>query len=133
MNPGLGFRPLPDDPDEGSLIWYEAKNQTQVKIWTDRLDTFLERKFYYHQIDSFLIFTKKLFLHFFLTAYRNKSMLPSEGKNQVVCDFEQKPNNNKVCAVEVDSWGPCSPNEGYSYNKSSPCIFLKLNRVKKPK
>lgn len=60
-------------------------------------------------------------------------MLPSEGKNQVVCDFEQKPNNNKVCAVEVDSWGPCSPNEGYSYNKSSPCIFLKLNRVKNPK
>lgn len=44
VNPGLGFRPLPDDPDEGSLIWYEASNQTQVKIWTDRLDKFLERK-----------------------------------------------------------------------------------------
>lgn len=58
-------------------------------------------------------------------------MLPSEGKNQIVCDFEQNPNSNQVCAVEVDSWGPCSPNEGYSYNKSSPCVFLKLNRVRK--
>uniref|UniRef100_A0A336JWG7 CSON011439 protein n=1 Tax=Culicoides sonorensis TaxID=179676 RepID=A0A336JWG7_CULSO len=104
VNPGLGFRPLPDDPDEGSLIFYEAKNQTQVKVWTDRLDKFLE-------------------------PYRNKTLLPSEGKNQIVCDFDQKPKQNQVCAVEVDSWGPCSPNEGYSYNKSSPCIFLKLNRI----
>ncbi|XP_063701767.1 sodium/potassium-transporting ATPase subunit beta-2-like isoform X2 [Culicoides brevitarsis] len=104
VNPGLGFRPLPDDPDEGSLVWYEAKNQTQVKVWTDRLDKFLE-------------------------PYRNKSLLPSEGKNQVVCDFDQSPKEGQVCSVEVDSWGPCSPSEGYSYNKSSPCIFLKLNRI----
>lgn len=103
-NPGLGFRPLPDNVDEESSILYTARNQTEVEIWTKRLDAFL-------------------------VTYRNKSKLPNGGKNQVVCDFDQIPNNNSVCAVEVDNWGPCSPNEGYSYNKSTPCIFLKLNRI----
>lgn len=66
---------------------------------------------------------------YFVKAYRNKSKLPEGGKNQIICDFDNAPADHQVCSVDVEDWGPCSPSEGYSYNKSSPCIFLKLNRV----
>jgi sodium/potassium-transporting ATPase subunit beta len=41
-NPGLGFRPLPDDVQQGSLIWYDASNQTQITYWTKILDRFMK-------------------------------------------------------------------------------------------
>lgn len=41
-NPGLGFRPLPDDVERGSLIWYDVSNQTQVSYWTNILDRFMQ-------------------------------------------------------------------------------------------
>jgi sodium/potassium-transporting ATPase subunit beta len=105
-NPGVGFRPLPDDPEAEAIIRYDAKNQTQVAMWTRRLDEFLE-------------------------SYRNKTKLPGGGNNQIICDYDHPPADHQVCAVELDSFGPCTQNEGYSYNKSSPCIFLKLNRIYK--
>ena len=43
-NPGLGFRPLSDRTEDGSLVWYKSKNQTQVQKWANLLDDFLERK-----------------------------------------------------------------------------------------
>ena len=43
---GLGFRPIsPDVEKEGSLIWYQAKNSSNVKTWVDRADEFLLRKY----------------------------------------------------------------------------------------
>jgi sodium/potassium-transporting ATPase subunit beta len=44
INPGLGFRPIADDVDQGSLIWYDATNQTQIGYWTTIIDNFLEGK-----------------------------------------------------------------------------------------
>jgi sodium/potassium-transporting ATPase subunit beta len=41
-NPGLGFRPISDDTDQGSLIWYDSTNQSQILHWTHNLDRFLE-------------------------------------------------------------------------------------------
>jgi sodium/potassium-transporting ATPase subunit beta len=41
-NPGVGFRPLSDRTEEGSVIWYDAKNETQVQKWVTLLDDFLE-------------------------------------------------------------------------------------------
>jgi sodium/potassium-transporting ATPase subunit beta len=41
-NPGLGFRPLPEDVEQGSLIWYDASNQTQITYWTKILDRFMQ-------------------------------------------------------------------------------------------
>jgi sodium/potassium-transporting ATPase subunit beta len=40
-NPGLGFRPMPD-VEQGSLIWYESSNQTQISSWVSLLDEFLK-------------------------------------------------------------------------------------------
>jgi hypothetical protein len=44
-NPGLGFRPIAEDVDQGSLIWYESTNKRHVNYWVNRVDKFLESKF----------------------------------------------------------------------------------------
>jgi sodium/potassium-transporting ATPase subunit beta len=103
-NPGLGFRPMPKEVEQGSLIWYSSSNQTQTDYWVSALDDFL-------------------------LPYRNNKILPGGGKNQKICDFDNLPGANQVCALVVDDFGPCSTQQGYSFNKSSPCIFLKLNRI----
>lgn len=41
ISPGVGFRPLPEDVDHGSLIWYDASNQSQITHWRDLIDDFL--------------------------------------------------------------------------------------------
>jgi Sodium / potassium ATPase beta chain len=41
-NPGLGFRPMPDDSNvESTLIWFEAANKGNTKHWIGALDEFL--------------------------------------------------------------------------------------------
>jgi len=66
---------------------------------------------------------------FVLTAYRVPQKLPGGGKNQQICDFDQPPQEGKVCAVNVKDFYPCTTEMGYGFNRSSPCIFVKLNRV----
>lgn len=41
-NPGLGFRPIAHDVDQGSLVWYDSSNDTQIEYWSGRIDKFLE-------------------------------------------------------------------------------------------
>ncbi|RLU18376.1 hypothetical protein DMN91_008733 [Ooceraea biroi] len=103
-NPGLGFRPISDNPDERSLIWYSASNETEVQKWTNLLDTFLEQ-------------------------YINSTLLPNGGTNQQICNYTMPPKPRKVCAVDVNNWGPCAPDQQYGFNNSAPCIFIKLNRI----
>lgn len=43
-NPGLGFRPISNNTDQGSLIWYDTKNLSSIQPWTDLIDEFLMRK-----------------------------------------------------------------------------------------
>lgn len=43
-NPGLGFRPISNRTEEGSLIWYDSKNETSIRKWTELIDTYLECK-----------------------------------------------------------------------------------------
>lgn len=43
-NPGMGFRPISDKTEEGSLIWYNTTNATTVEKWVKLLDEFLKRK-----------------------------------------------------------------------------------------
>lgn len=103
-NPGLGFRPISENADERSLIWYTASNATEVRKWTQLLDQFLE---YY--IDS--------------------SRLPDGGRNQQICNYSMPVKEGNVCAVDINNWGPCSPKQQYGFNNSAPCIFIKLNRI----
>lgn len=103
-NPGLGFRPMPATVQEGAMIHYKAANKTAVNEWVSRINDFLE-------------------------PYRDQTLLPGGGKNQVICDFTSPPSKGNVCAFDVSKLGPCNKEEGYSYNKSAPCIFIKLNRI----
>lgn len=104
-NPGVGLRPIPDDLRRGALIWYDAKEKTQVEYWTRLLSDFLQ-------------------------PYTNKSLMVGGGRNQVQCTFDSPPGFGQVCAVNIEkNFGPCSESNGFGYNLSAPCVFLKLNKI----
>ncbi|XP_028176252.1 sodium/potassium-transporting ATPase subunit beta-2-like [Ostrinia nubilalis] len=102
-SPGLGFRPLPPDV-RSTLIWYKGTSYESYKYWEDQL------------ID-------------FLSVYKKKGQTAGAGQNIFNCDFEHLPPPGKVCDVDVRGWDPCMEENHFSYHKSSPCIFLKLNRI----
>jgi sodium/potassium-transporting ATPase subunit beta len=121
----MGFRPLPDRVEEGSLIWYEPANQTQVKVYVNALDGFLESKLAPTFCKSFL----RLIQFGSIADYIDAKTLPNRGQNQITCGFDSPPGPGQVCALDVSKWAPCTSEEGYGYARSSPCVFLKLNRV----
>lgn len=49
--------------------------------------------------------------------------------NQKNCDFDTFPGTTQVCKIDVSSFDQCTSSNAYGYNNSSPCIFLKLNRI----
>lgn len=64
-----------------------------------------------------------------ISDYLHSSKLPGGGKNQQVCNFDKPPAPGKVCEMNVKELKECSQIQGYSYNRSSPCVFIKLNRI----
>ncbi|KAG5868167.1 hypothetical protein JTB14_020311 [Gonioctena quinquepunctata] len=100
INPGLGFRPISSKTEEGSLIWYNITNHTTIEKWVKLADTFLK-------------------------PYKENQT----GRNFVPCNFDKLPGPNKVCIAPISDLGPCNPDESYGYNSTSPCVFLKLNRI----
>ncbi|XP_046467296.1 sodium/potassium-transporting ATPase subunit beta-2-like isoform X2 [Neodiprion pinetum] len=101
---GLGFRPISDDINQGSLVWYNTSNSSDVKTWKKRIDKFLD-------------------------VYVNSSLLPTRGKNQRFCTNIQPVSVKTVCAFDVTGWGDCSPGGNYGYDNSTPCFFIKLNKI----
>lgn len=102
-NPGLGFRPMPPKVEEGSLIWFVPSNETNVKYWVNSIDEFLK------------VYTEP----------------PKTKAVRQICDYDTPPAEGKVCNVDVNSdvWGKCTSKQNYGYSTSSPCVFLKLNRI----
>lgn len=45
-SPGLGFRPMPSNISQGSLIWFNNKNITSIKDYIQLVDKFLMRKLF---------------------------------------------------------------------------------------
>ncbi|XP_050527453.1 sodium/potassium-transporting ATPase subunit beta-2-like [Daktulosphaira vitifoliae] len=105
-NPGLGFRPRSRNVEDGSLIYYEAKNSTNVDTWVNSLDDFL-------------------------AVYKNKTLLPDGGSNQQQgCNHHFYPENGKVCDFRVDiNMGNCTSEKKYGYPDGQPCVFIKLNKI----
>ncbi|XP_055639513.1 sodium/potassium-transporting ATPase subunit beta-2-like [Toxorhynchites rutilus septentrionalis] len=103
-SPGVGYRPMATDSDTENIIRYTAANKSDVQQWVSRIDDFL-------------------------TPYKDISKLIGNGKNQVICDVNSPPTGGNVCAFDTSKLGPCSSEQGYSYNKSAPCMFIKLNRI----
>ncbi|XP_031632333.1 sodium/potassium-transporting ATPase subunit beta-2-like [Contarinia nasturtii] len=101
-NPGLGFRPMPLNISQGSLVWLNSRNASTIKNYVDLIDSFLY-------------------------PYEEATLHPHE--NSVNCDFENLPSADKVCRVNLSHFGQCTAANSYGYNSSQPCIFLKLNRI----
>ncbi|XP_045511177.1 sodium/potassium-transporting ATPase subunit beta-2-like [Colias croceus] len=102
-SPGLGFRPLPEDV-RSTLIWYKGTGYDSYRFWEDQL------------ID-------------FLSVYKKKGQTAGAGQNIFNCDFRNLPPPGKVCDVDIRGFEPCTEENHFSYHKSSPCIFLKLNKI----
>ncbi|GBP78472.1 hypothetical protein EVAR_52278_1 [Eumeta japonica] len=102
-NPGLGFRPLPPAVDS-SVIWYKGSEPDSYKFWVENLASFLQ-------------------------AYKRKGKTAGAGQNIHNCDFKLPPPAGKVCDVDTRSWGPCVEENHFAYHKSTPCLFLKLNKI----
>uniref|UniRef100_A0A1B6FQY1 Sodium/potassium-transporting ATPase subunit beta n=1 Tax=Cuerna arida TaxID=1464854 RepID=A0A1B6FQY1_9HEMI len=103
VNPGLGFRPMSYDVDEGSLIWYEAKNESSVAHWVKAIDEFL--------LDY--------------EPNQNKSIV----LNRKPCSYDTIIPEGQVCDVKLSDFKNCTRENNYGYANSSPCIFIKLNRI----
>lgn len=99
-NPGLGFRPISNRTEEGSLIWYNTTNQTTSQKWIEILDEFFEPYSVNRTAD-----------------------------NIVQCNFNHFPSPDQVCAINLNQFKNCGPDSAYGYNSTSPCVFLKLNRI----
>lgn len=104
-NPGLGFRPMPPESNvESTLIWYKASDEGNYLHWTRELDKFLEE-------------------------YQRPASGTNNFEHRVPCDYNRPPPPGKVCDVDMTDWGSCTKTKKYGYNKSAPCIFLKLNKI----
>ncbi|XP_076674415.1 sodium/potassium-transporting ATPase subunit beta-2-like [Andrena cerasifolii] len=104
-NPGLGFRPMPPASNvESTLIWYKASDEGNFLHWTKELDKFLEE-------------------------YQKPAGGTNGAQQRMICDYGKPPAPGKVCDVDMAQWGQCTKQNKYGYNKSAPCIFLKLNKI----
>lgn len=63
-----------------------------------------------------------------VSGYKNRTV----GSNIVECDYGNKPGYGEVCAVDVDTWEPCTSANTFDYLNSTPCVFIKLNKVGPP-
>lgn len=64
-----------------------------------------------------------------ISAYKRDGKKTSAGQNIHNCDFKLPPPAGKVCDVDISAWGPCVEENNFAYHKSTPCIFLKLNKI----
>lgn len=62
-------------------------------------------------------------------VYKTPGLTPGRGANIFNCKYNSPPPPGLVCDVNIKDFGKCSQENNYSYHKSSPCIFLKLNKI----
>lgn len=112
MNPGLGFRPIPDV--EKTLI---KVNQSDKAL-----------------IDAYVASIKKFYDEYSTT---NKSFKAVGKMEYPECNLNNSQANvafnpfEKICRMNPDiSWGPnCSVNNSFGYKEGQPCVIIKINRI----
>ncbi|XP_056642448.1 sodium/potassium-transporting ATPase subunit beta-2-like isoform X2 [Diorhabda sublineata] len=103
-NPGLGFRPMPVNNEESTLIWFKGSNKTSYLHWVDNILQFLDKYYVPSKI--------------------------AKGNGQIkTCSHHDYPAIGEVCEVDVRDWEECNRDQFFNYHKNSPCIFLKLNKI----
>lgn len=104
-NPAMGFRPLPRAENvESTLIWYKNGDNNDIKHWVDQLNEFIQ-------------------------PYEGTSEQIS-GQHVTDCSETKLPGPEEVCRFQ-DKWltDKCQKAESWGYNRESPCILLKLNKM----
>jgi len=104
-NPAMGFRPLPRAKNvESTLIWYKNGDSADIEHWVKSLDDFIK-------------------------PYEGNSAV-TDGQHVTDCSEDNPPGENEVCRFQ-DTWlgGKCMKAEKWGYNRESPCIILKLNKM----
>lgn len=62
-------------------------------------------------------------------VYKTPGVTTGRGQNIFNCKYNSPPPPGKVCDVNIKDFKKCTQENNYSYHKSSPCIFIKLNRI----
>ena len=73
-------------------------------------------------------------MYFFIPAYKGVGQKPKPNANHVECSFETPPGQGQYCQVIQSDLitGPCTPEQNYGYDSGTPCILIKLNKVRRP-
>ncbi len=61
--------------------------------------------------------------------YKTPGLTPGRGQNIYNCKYASPPPPGQVCDVNIKEFDVCTQENNYSYHKSSPCVFLKLNKI----
>lgn len=62
-------------------------------------------------------------------VYKTPGLTSGRAQNIFNCNYNQPPPPGSVCDVNLKSYGPCVQENNYSYHKSSPCVFINLDRI----
>ena len=64
-----------------------------------------------------------------IPVYKTPGLTSGRGQNIFNCKYTSPPPPGKVCDVNIKDFKKCTQENNYSYHKSSPCVFLKLNKI----
>ena len=102
VNPGMGFRPMPDY--RTTLVRFEQGKPSSYKPFTDHLQSFM-------------------------LQYENEQQ---ESENFIDCSNLRPEDRdiNKICRFNIEDLGAeCTWQKDYGYDEGKPCVLLKLNRI----
>lgn len=120
------------DSIESTLIWYKGTDHKDYRQWTDALDQFLASMYDFWSNLAKCIshneFQDNAYILIF-TVYKTPGVTTGRGQNIFNCKYNQPPPPGKVCDVDIREFKKCTHENNYSYHKSSPCVFIKLNRI----
>jgi len=107
-NPGVGFRPMPDQDKnvESTLIWFKRESEADWSFWSKQLES------YVNEIEN-----------------PNQPTSSDLQTCTVSTVRDEKEKQTKACKVDVTKLGPCNKNNDFGYRRGEPCILIKLNKI----
>jgi len=115
-NPGLGFRPSPDNKHiESTLIWFRSGEYNgNWKPWVSRLQQFLND---YDEHDNK---TK--------SRKRDRDLVKQEDCGKLA---SKQPGRNTICKINKEELfqGDCTLENNFGFESGKPCILIKVNRI----
>lgn len=103
------------------LILVHSMNLSDIGHWKMSIDRSLmgENKL----ID---IWIKTINYLWFWTAYSINNDIP----DITTCSYDKPISSEKTCEVDLRSFGSCSSEKSYGFDREQPCIFLKFKKIK---